>query len=103
MEALRLYYKQLQRIEKTRSTKLSSWKQNDNLLKILTLTADSLPLSVCQQLENYALRPDDSDFEDRIEIRTRESLTSYKRALLEYAQTYPTVDIDDVIRDLSFQ
>jgi len=82
---------------------ISSLKQNDNLLKILTLTADSLPLSVCQQLENYALRPDDSDFEDRIEIRTRESLTSYKRALLEYAQTYPTVDIDDVIRDLSFQ
>lgn len=97
------YKRKIKELNLELDNRLQNIKVNNNVLKILTLTSQSLPLSMAVALQEYNAKTDVSDFEEKQKLYVRELLTEFKIALLEVNKNNPEVDIDRLIEDISLK
>jgi len=71
---------------------------NNNLLTIITLQANRLPLSIALKIENYTPQDDAAPSQ---RYYARELLTTFKICLLEILRSDPTININSLIDSLA--
>jgi hypothetical protein len=97
------YNKQMKLIETDLNKAVDAIKANNKVLKVLTLTSQSLPVSMAIALESYNAKTDSSDFEEKKKLYVRELLTEFKISLLKLISKDPEIDIDALIKDISLK
>lgn len=99
-EATDNYKAELKRIDKDMETEINKIKSNSNVVKILTLNSQCLPLQMAFALESFNTKTSESDFEEKKKLYVRELLTNFKVSLLKAVRDNPDIDIDDLINEL---
>lgn len=97
------YHLKLNKLDAEMNSKVSAIKGEDKLIKILTLTSQSLPLSMAAALEKYTMVGISEDFIDRKKFYVRELLTNFKISLIKLVNSDPNVDIDAIIDEVSLK
>lgn len=103
IQAAEDYKKHLADIDKNLDKELDAIKSNNKILKVLTLTSQSLPLTMAIALEEFNSKTDSSDFEEKKKLYVRELLTEFKISLLKLIKEKPEIDIDKLIADISLK
>jgi hypothetical protein len=101
--AAKEYQQKLKDIDNEMILKVNSIKGEDKIIKVLTLTSQSLPLSMAAALERYNTNSSDADFADKKKLYVRELLTNFKVSLLKLIKEDPDIDIDLIISELSLK
>jgi hypothetical protein len=101
--AAKEYQNKLKQIDNEMNLKVKAIKGEDKIIKVLTLTSQSLPLSMAAALERYNANTDDADFADKKKLYVRELLTNFKVSLLKLIKEDPDIDIDLIISELSLK
>lgn len=97
------YNKKLKELDRLENNELTLLKQDSAVIRVLTLTSQSLPLSMAVALENFNDKTDSSDFEEKKKLYVRELLTEFKISLLKLLKEDPATDIDYIINELSLK
>lgn len=97
------YHEKLRKIDLEMNQKVKEIKGEDKIIKVLTLTSQSLPLSMAAALERYNSNTSDVDFADKKQLYVRELLTNFKVSLLKLIKDDPDIDIDSIINEVSLK
>lgn len=97
------YNRKLKDADNKLKTKLNEIKSNNDVLKIVTLTSQSLPLSMALSIEEFNVKTNDSEFSDKKKYYVREMLINYKIALLKLIKENPDIDLDLVLDELTLK
>lgn len=77
--------------------------KSNPVTKILTLTTQSLPLSMIANIEEFNTKTSDTNFEEKKSLYAKEMLTQFKISLLKLIKENPYIDIDQVIDHLKLK
>ena len=97
------YKAELSKIDEEAAIAIKKVIGDDKIVKILTLTSQSLPLTLINAIESYNSKTDDSNFEEKKSLYGREMLVKFKVALLTLIKNNEKIDIDELIKDLSLK
>lgn len=97
------YRSRLSQIDRKMKEDLDKIKANDKVIKILSLTSQSLPLSIAAAVEEYNMKTDSTDFEEKKSLLVREFLIEFKISLLDLIKQYPDIDIDKLLDEISLK
>jgi hypothetical protein len=101
---LALEYKaNLRKLERQLDAKIDKSIGNDNVVKVLTLTSQSMPLSLINAIESYNPQTSDINFDEKKKLYARELLTRFKVSLLKKVNEDPDIDIDTLIDEISLK
>jgi len=76
---------------------------DDNILKIVSLTTTSLPLSVQMKIQSYMANSPDADIADNRRRLAQEYLAIFKAELIDINNTSPIKDIDALIEEIQLK
>lgn len=93
------YKRKLKDIDRQEQMEFSVAKSN-KIVKILTLTSQSLPMSMAFALEKFNTKAAIDDFEEKKKLYIRELLTNFKVTLIKFINDNPDTDVDDLINQL---
>lgn len=102
-KATEKYKSELKTLDDEMNSIIDSKIKDNKVIKILTLTSQSLPLCMVNAIESYNAQTSDSDFEEKKKLYGRELLTKFKVKLLELIKEKPDLDLDMLIDDLSLK
>jgi hypothetical protein len=93
------YKERLDIINFDEKRKIDSIIRDDNIVEILTLSSERLPISIQLLINRYT--PKDTDIDEKLAKRSfsRECLISYKTSLIELVQQKPEIRISDIIEE----
>lgn len=97
------YKSDLKRIDERMNSSINEKIGNDKIVKVLTLSSQSLPLSIVNAIESYNAKTSDSDFDEKRKLYGREMLTKFKVAILKKINENPDIDVDDLIDKISLK
>lgn len=75
----------------------------DNIMKIVTLTTESLPLSIQMKIQSYMANSSDADVADNRRRLAQEYLAKFKSALIRLDKVSTISDIDGLIEEISLK
>jgi len=75
----------------------------DNIMKIVTLTTESLPLSIQMKIQSYMANSSDADVADNRRRLAQEYLAKFKTALIKLDKVSKIADIDGLIDEISLK
>jgi hypothetical protein len=101
--AAKEYQDKLSKIDAEMKGKVNFIKGEDKIMKVLTLTSQSLPLSMAAALERYNVKSTEVDFADKKKLYVRELLTNFKVSLLKLIKEDPDIDIDYIISEITLK
>lgn len=76
---------------------------SDNILKIVTLTTECLPLSIQMKIQSYMANSPDADIADNRRRLAQEYLAKFKVALIELNKVKEISNIDDLINEIELK
>jgi hypothetical protein len=76
---------------------------DDNILKIVSLTTESLPLSIQMKIQSYMANSPDADVADNRRRLAQEYLAIFKSELIEINSSAPIKDIDALIEEIQLK
>lgn len=76
---------------------------DDNLLKIVSLTTASLPLSIQMKIQSYMADSNDLDVSDNRRRYAQEYLAKFKVALIDLNEMNKIPDIDELLNELTLK
>lgn len=76
---------------------------DNNTLRILTLTTESLPLSIQMKIQGYMANSTDADVADNRRRLAQEYLAKFKTSLIMLDKTNPIKDLDALIDEISLK
>jgi len=92
--------KQLQAAEKDVVKKTIG---DDNILKIVSLTTESLPLSIQMQIQSYTAESEHLDISDNRRRYAQECLAKFKTALIKLDTESTIDDVDELIQEIALK
>lgn len=75
----------------------------NNILKIITLTTDSLPLSIQMLIQSYTAGSQDQDIADNRRRLAQEYLAKFKVALIKLNEEVDDLNIDDLVKEIELK
>lgn len=75
----------------------------DNIMKIVTLSTESLPLSIQMKIQSYMANSSDADVADNRRRLAQEYLAKFKTALIKLDKVNKITDIDGLIEEISLK
>jgi anion-transporting ArsA/GET3 family ATPase len=93
------YKETLDTINTDEKSQIDNIIKDDNIVEVLTLSSERLPISIQLLINRYT--PKDADIDEKLAKKSfsRECLISYKTSLLELVQQKPEIKISDVIEE----
>jgi len=76
---------------------------DNNILKIVSLTTTSLPLSIQMKIQSYMANSPDADIADNRRRLAQEYLAIFKAELIDINNTKPIKDIDALIEEIQLK
>lgn len=76
---------------------------DDNILKIVSLTTESLPFSIQMKIQSYTAGSSDSDISDNRQRLAQEYLVKFKTALIKLNAENKIKDVDDLIEEVELK
>jgi hypothetical protein len=76
---------------------------DDNILKIVSLSTESLPLSIQMKIQSYMANSPDADIADNRRRLAQEYLARFKKQLIDINSITPIKDIDALIDEISLK
>lgn len=102
-KATEKYKQELRLIDKEERTVVDNKINSNKIIKVLTLTSQSLPLSMVSAIESYNAQTTDTNFDEKKKLYGRELLTKFKVSLLKAIKDNPDIDLDSLIDELSLK
>lgn len=97
------YKNNLKKLQKKMDASIDKTIADDKVIKVLTLTTQSLPLSMINAIESYSPRTSDINFDEKKKLYARELLTLFKVDLLDKIKDNPDLDVDLLIDEISLK
>jgi len=76
---------------------------DDNILKIVSLTTECLPLSIQMKIQSYMANSSDADIADNKRRLAQEYLAKFKLALIKMSKENPNLNLDYLINELQLK
>lgn len=96
-EAAREFQAKIKKLDKDQAEGARKIVGGDKILKVISLDARSLPVSLQLAIEGYTPADKELDIAESRRVYTRELLIQFKRSLLTMLQEHPEVDIDKYV------
>lgn len=75
----------------------------DNIMGIINLTTEALPLSLQMKIQSYDVKTVDIDLADSKRRLAQEYLVKFKIALLDFVKENPEVNLDNLINEIQLK
>lgn len=76
---------------------------DDNIVKIVSLTTESLPLSIQMKIQSYQANSADADLADGRRRLAQEYLAKFKKALIKLNDEQPIKDLDALLNEITLK
>jgi len=76
---------------------------DDNIIKIVSLTTECLPLSIQMKIQSYMANSSDADIADNKRRLAQEYLAKFKLALIKMSYENPNLNIDYLVNELQLK
>jgi hypothetical protein len=97
------YSADLERINEEEREVVNKTIGDDNIVKIVSLTTESLPLSIQMRIQSYMANSSDADVADNKRRLAQEYLAKFKVALIKLSNENPNLNIDDLVSELQLK
>jgi hypothetical protein len=97
------YTADLERLKSKERNVVKKTIGDDNILKIVSLTTTSLPLSIQMKIQSYMANSPDADIADNRRRLAQEYLAIFKTELLDINSVTPIKDLDALIEEIQLK
>jgi hypothetical protein len=97
------YTAELEKLEAEEKAVVKKTIGANNILKIVSLTTESLPLSIQMKIQSYTSESEDLDISDNKRRFAQECLAKFKTALIKMDKVSSIEDIDVLIEEISLK
>lgn len=97
------YSSDLAELEKEERSVVKKTIGDDNVLKIVSLTTESLPLSIQMKIQSYTAGSADADLADNRRRLAQEYLARFKTSLIKLNKAKKITDIDALLKEIEIK